>query len=284
MNEENENLPAENISEQNSDSLARPDNDKEVERTARRKTIKSFIVWGAGMTAAFGIFKWIRNSPESDGAHAPLRKVLDWNEKVFNKFFSNKHQVKTWPREAAIKKPRTNGDDGLTGSFDPALHKVEVYNFNSLLSSLEITVDDLKKLPKYEITYEFKCIEGWEMITNWSGARFSDFINYYKLGTKSGKSMDINNPDDAADYVGLETPDGKYYVGIDMASALHPQTLLCYEMNNEPLPVNHGGPLRLIIPTKFGIKNLKRIGVIRFQNTRPKDFWFEQGYDYYAGL
>src|SRR5580698_1665331 len=85
MNEENENLPAENISEQNSDSLARPDNDKEVERTARRKTIKSFIVWGAGMTAAFGIFKWIRNSPESDGAHAPLRKVLDWNEKVFNK-------------------------------------------------------------------------------------------------------------------------------------------------------------------------------------------------------
>jgi DMSO/TMAO reductase YedYZ molybdopterin-dependent catalytic subunit len=69
-----------------------------------------------------------------------------------------------------------------------------------------------------------------------------------------------------------------------MASVLHPQTLLCYEMNGEPLQIKHGGPLRLIIPTKYGIKNLKRIGVIRFQNRRPKDFWFEQGYDYYAAL
>ncbi len=49
-------------------------------------------------------------------------------------------------------------------------------------------------------------------------------------------------------YVGLKTPDNGYYVGIDMSSALQPQTMLCYEVNGRPLPVNQGFPLRLIIP------------------------------------
>jgi DMSO/TMAO reductase YedYZ molybdopterin-dependent catalytic subunit len=69
-----------------------------------------------------------------------------------------------------------------------------------------------------------------------------------------------------------------------MASALHPQTLLCYEMNGTPLPPGHGYPLRLIIPVKYGIKNLKRIGNLSFSNERPPDYWFERGYDYYSGL
>lgn len=84
-------------------------------------------------------------------------------------------------------------------------------------------------------------------------------------------------------YISLATPDKGYYVGIDMPSALHPQTLLCYEMNGKPLPVNQGFPLRLIIPVKYGIKHLKRIGTIYFSNDKPADYWAERGYDYYAG-
>jgi hypothetical protein len=75
----------------------------------------------------------------------------------------------------------------------------------------------------------------------------------------------------------------EYYVGLDIASALHPQTLLCYEMNGQPLTPQHGAPLRLVIPVKFGIKNLKRIGTIRFTDVRPADYWAERGYDWYAG-
>src|SRR5438445_25196 len=82
---------------------------------------------------------------------------------------------------------------------------------------------------------------------------------------------------------GAETPDGGYYVGLDMESALHPQTLLCYEMNGQPLTLAHGAPLRLVIPVKYGIKNIKRIGTIRFTNQRPADYWAEQGYDWYSG-
>jgi DMSO/TMAO reductase YedYZ molybdopterin-dependent catalytic subunit len=82
----------------------------------------------------------------------------------------------------------------------------------------------------------------------------------------------------------MATPDEGYYVGLDMASALHPQTLLCYEMNGKPLALEHGAPLRLAIPVKYGIKNLKRIGTITYTDQKPADYWAERGYDWYAGL
>ena len=85
-------------------------------------------------------------------------------------------------------------------------------------------------------------------------------------------------------YVGMATPDLEYYVGVDMPSALHPQTLLCYEMNGQPLSPEHGAPLRMIIPVKYGVKSLKRISTMYFDNKRPADYWFERGYDYYSGL
>ena len=65
---------------------------------------------------------------------------------------------------------------------------------------------------------------------------------------------------------------------------LQSQTILCYEMNNKPLPMNQGYPLRLIIPVKYGIKHLKQLGTIYFSNQKPPDYWAERGYDYYAGL
>ena len=82
----------------------------------------------------------------------------------------------------------------------------------------------------------------------------------------------------------MATPDGGYYVGLDMESMLHPQTLLCYERNGAPLSQEHGAPLRLVIPVKYGIKNLKRIGKIAFSDARPRDYWAENGYDYDSGF
>ena len=71
---------------------------------------------------------------------------------------------------------------------------------------------------------------------------------------------------------------------MDMPSALHPQTLLCYEMNGKSLSMEHGAPLRLVTTVKYGIKSIKRIGRIAFTDERPPDFWAERGYDWYAGL
>jgi DMSO/TMAO reductase YedYZ molybdopterin-dependent catalytic subunit len=101
----------------------------------------------------------------------------------------------------------------------------------------------------------------------------------------NGDKPDVDTrPQDLVRYVGMETPDGGYYVGLDMPSALHPQTLLCWAMNGQPLALEHGAPLRLVIPVKYGVKNLKRIGTIRYTDEKPKDFWAEQGYDWFAGL
>ncbi len=84
------------------------------------------------------------------------------------------------------------------------------------------TLDNIRALPRVEITTELKCIEGWSEVVHWAGARFADFADRYAPATPGS-------------YVGLETPDGGYYVGLDMESARHPQTLLCYEMDGKPL-------------------------------------------------
>jgi DMSO/TMAO reductase YedYZ molybdopterin-dependent catalytic subunit len=152
------------------------------------------------------------------------------------------------------------------------------------MPGLLLTLDDIKRLPRVEMTTELKCIEGWSVVVNWAGARFSDFIRQYQPQTRNGNAPDTeNHPENLAQYVSMVTPDGGYYVGLDMPSALHPQTLLCYEMNGQPLTMEHGAPLRLVTPTKYGIKQIKRIGRIAFVSERPADYWAERGYDWYAG-
>lgn len=150
---------------------------------------------------------------------------------------------------------------------------------------LLLTLEDIRALPRVEMTTELKCIEGWSVIVNWAGARFSDFAASYRPPTREGRGApDVRGrPEDLVRYVGMETPDGGYYVGMDMPSALHPQTLLCYEMNGQPLTPEHGAPLRLVTPVKYGIKHIKRVGRITFTDERPADFWAERGYDWYSG-
>jgi len=159
----------------------------------------------------------------------------------------------------------------MSNGFDPAAWKLKVARRPG--DTLFVTLDEIKALPKTDIIFDFKCIEGWSQVTHWAGVRFSDFVKKYGLDQES-----------QLQYVGLNTPDNGYYVGIDRKSIMHPQTILCYEMNGEPLPLNQGAPLRLIIPVKYGIKHLKRIGTIFFSDQRPPDYWFERGYDYFSGL
>ena len=148
---------------------------------------------------------------------------------------------------------------------------------------LLLTLDNIKSLPRVEMTTELKCIEGWSTIVNWAGARFSDFIAQFLPATRNDSQPDLNRAADFVRYVSMVTPDGGYYVGMDMPTILHPQTLLCYEMNGEPLTLAHGAPLRLVTPMKYGIKQIKRIGRISYTDERPADYWGERGYDWYSG-
>ena len=150
---------------------------------------------------------------------------------------------------------------------------------------LLLTMADVKKLPHVEMVTEFKCIEGWSEIVYWGGARLRDFLAAFPPLNGSRNQFDSREwASRIPKYVGFETPDGQYYVGIEREVALHPQTLLAYEMNSQPLMPDHGAPLRLVTPLKYGIKQLKQIGRISYTAARPHDYWHEQGYDYYAGL
>lgn len=246
-----------------------------TEQLIRKKTIVSFTVFIAAGASACMAWLWLKHQPLdhglTGGVQEPVRKVLDFNEFLFKKAFRHDHAVITYPKSAAVKKARVNGGAGLESKLDSAGWRLQVIKAQG--DTLKLTLDDIKKLPKKELTYEFKCIEGWSEITYWGGVRFSDFIKAYGLTAETAKN-----------YIGLVTPDGEYYVGIDMPSAMHPQTLLCYELNGKPLPLNQGYPLRLIIPVKYGVKSLKRIGTLTFSDERPPDYWAERGYDYYIGL
>ncbi|MEP7277268.1 MAG: molybdopterin-dependent oxidoreductase [Bacteroidota bacterium] len=246
-----------------------------TKKQIRRKTIVSFCIFF--VLAAGAVISWIyiKNMPPDNGLTGglpvPVRTVLRANEKIFDRTVGTQHLVKTYPVSAAVKIPRVNGDIGMNNDFDPTGWKLRVAKANG--DTLEVSLADIKKLPKTEIVFDFKCIEGWNQVTHWAGVKFSDFAAAYHLDKETSLK-----------YVGMATPDLDYYVGIDMPSALHPQTLLCYEMNNKPLPLNQGYPLRMIIPVKYGIKSIKRIGTLYFNDKRPPDYWAERGYDYYSGL
>jgi len=249
-----------------------------VEQKIRRRTFISFGAFAALGAGAVTGWNWLLDAPEetagiTGGTRAPLRRALNKTELFFRNFFSNKHLVKTYPITYAVKTPRVNSLIGIEDDedFDVRNWKLKVKLNNQKIQY--ISIEEIKALPKTEIVYDFKCVEGWDEIQHWAGVKLSDFLAHFKLEEAAQKP-----------YMGLETPNGAYYVGLERESILHPQTLLAYEMNGKPISLDHGAPLRLIVPVKYGIKNLKRIGTMSFSNSRPKDYWAEQGYDYYSGL
>lgn len=258
--------------------------DKAVEKEMRRLTRRSFIWGGTALLAGFGGFKWLKSRRDDEGTIWPLRRVLEVNEEIARDLYSNTRLAPEFPVSAA-RTPRANGDVGLDEAVDAAEWRLTVEGLAGDENEAAVTLEQIKALPRVEMVTEFKCIEGWSTIVRWGGARLSDFISRFPPETNSGAPVNVaGNPRDLPEYVGMATPDGRYYVGLDMASALHPQTLLAYEMNGAALSPEHGAPLRLVTPVKYGVKNIKRIGVIRYSSHRPADYWAERGYDWYAGL
>ncbi|MEO5923830.1 MAG: molybdopterin-dependent oxidoreductase [Bryobacteraceae bacterium] len=241
-----------------------------VERQATIRSRRAFLTMGAGAVAAYGGWTWLRSRPQEGGVPWPIRNVLRVNEKVAGAYLSDGHLAPTFNEEQVNSELRVNGDVGMGDDFDPKAWHLNVQIPQA--EPLQITLDQIRALPKFEQTTQLNCIEGWTAIAHWGGARFSDFTAKFAPSESN------------ATYVSMQTPDKKYFVGLDAASALHPQTLLCYELNGEMLPYEHGAPLRLVIPVKYGVKKIKRIGTIKYLQDRPEDYWANEGYDWFAGL
>ncbi len=129
----------------------------------------------------------------------------------------------------------------------------------------------VKALPNFRHNTRHVCVEGWDVIGRFGGARLSDFLRFV-------------GADLSARFVTVECADD-YYESLDMPTALHPQTLLCYEMYDRPLTREHGAPLRLNIPTKIGYKQAKYLTELKVTSVLQKvGYWEDQGYSEFYGL
>jgi DMSO/TMAO reductase YedYZ molybdopterin-dependent catalytic subunit len=244
---------------------------------------RGFAVAGVAALGTLLGWRWLQHwAGEEDGLAWPLRRVLKANEALSRRLSSPKRLAPTFPRDA-VGKLRANGTEGLEDEdFEPQQWKLELQGIAAGAISLDLAA--LQALPRTELIAEFKCIEGWSTVAQWAGVRLADLARAHPPPTRSGRPFDPERPEDAPPYVSLATPDGDYYVGLDTDSALHPQTLLAWELNGAPLTSEHGAPLRLVVPVKYGIKSIKRVGTMAWKAERPADYWAERGYDWYAGL
>jgi DMSO/TMAO reductase YedYZ molybdopterin-dependent catalytic subunit len=135
----------------------------------------------------------------------------------------------------------------------------------------DYTLAQIQALPKVTQNTRHVCVEGWDVIGRFGGVRLSDFLKM--IGADPG-----------ARFVNVECADD-YYESLDWAAAMHPQTLLCYEMYDQPLTREHGAPLRLIIPTKIGYKQAKYLLRLTVTHVLEKaGYWEDQGYSEFYGL
>ena len=131
------------------------------------------------------------------------------------------------------------------------------------------TLPELSALPQTDQVTRHICVEGWSAIGKWGGVPFSTFLN--RVGA-----------DLSAKYIGFKCADD-YHTSIDMATALHPQTLLALTYDGQVLPPRYGYPMKLRMPTKLGYKNPKHIQAIFVTNTHPGGYWEDQGYNWFGG-
>lgn len=247
--------------------------DQDAKRELKRLTRRGFLVAGVAAIGGVGAYEWVTKAESMNETPWPQRKVLNLNGRISRAYLSDSRLMPTYPK-SSVGPIKVNGDIGISNDFDPKQWRLEIAHGGEDADPLfSLAMADIVTLPKINMTTRFCCIEGWSVIESWGGARFSDFTKkYFPPGQKLPQ------------YVYMATPGEDYYVGLDMKSAMHPQTLLAYEHNGQPLEAEHGAPLRLVIPIKYGIKNIKRIGLIRYTNDRPGDYWAEEGYDWFAGL
>ncbi|HVE50247.1 MAG TPA: molybdopterin-binding protein [Casimicrobiaceae bacterium] len=148
----------------------------------------------------------------------------------------------------------------------------------------KFTLAELRALPSRTQITRHDCVEGWSAIGKWKGARLSALLD--AVGTSPDARYIVFHCADPMEDDGT----GFYYESIDVDDARHEQTILAYELNDAPLPVKNGAPLRLRVERQLGYKHAKylmRIELVQsFASIRggKGGYWEDQGYQWFAGI
>ena len=189
--------------------------------------------------------------------------------------------AREFPRSAISPRPFQNELAPLTADFK----RLQTGGFTDWRLAVDgmvahpaaFSMADLKSYPARSHITEIACEEGWSYIAEWIGVPLSHVLNLVGIHPQ-------------ARYVVYTSMEADTWDSIDMADALHPQTLLCYGMNGHDLPVPHGGPLRMRLPRQIGYKNLKFITRLTVTDDLKKfgkglgSAACEAGYAWYTGI
>ena len=233
--------------------------EKKFRSVSRRELLKLTPVLALGAFAIPGLQEGL------------LKKGLGFSDWASARLFRTTHLAPTFDdaEAAPFDKFPINGYD----VDDPG---VDLENWTLTVSGAvqkpgEYKLSQVQALPRVRQNTRHICVEGWDVIGRFGGARLSDF--FQQVGA-----------DTTARFVTVKCADD-YYESLDMTTALHPQTLLCYEMYDQPLTRAHGAPLRLQIPTKVGYKQAKYLTELKVTNVLEKvGYWEDQGYSSFYGL
>jgi len=199
-----------------------------------------------------------------------LRGVSGWNDRVQAFLFRPNHLAPTFSEAQVVKPPRFNAyyDVEDVKPVDGATWKLELSG--RIRDKKPWTAAQLNALPEQELIVRHICVEGWDYIGQWSGVNLRHFLE--RVGA-----------DLTAKYVAFRCADD-YTESLDMATALHPQTILATKYAREPITDPFGFPLRLRTATKLGFKNAKWITAIEVTNDFTETFWSKQGFNWFAGI
>jgi len=206
---------------------------------------------------------------EDENVQSILLAMSRWNDRAQGWLFDPNKLAPEYP-ESAITKPfpfNAYYDEDEVRIVDGASYKLELSG--RIRDRKPWSLPELYALPQSSQITRHICVEGWSAIGKWGGVRFRTFLE------RVGADLD-------AKYVGFKCADD-YYSSIDMATALHPQTLLTFRFADQILPPQYGFPMKLRVPTKLGFKNPKHIMAMFVTNTYPGGYWEDKGYNWFSG-
>ena len=240
------------------------DHKKQLVNLERRLLLRSSLSIGA-LSMLSGC-----NLQDDDQVDKVLWALSRWNDRVQARLFSGSRLAPTYAASQVTKPFPFNA---FYPEFDAP--QVDLSSWRLEVSGLVAdktawTAERLRTLPQAQQITRHICIEGWSAIGDWRGVTLKTFLQ--RIGA-----------DASARFVGFKCAD-RYHSSLDMASALHPQTLLALDFGNEALPTSNGFPLRLSVPTKLGFKSAKHVAAIFVTNTNPGGYWEDQGYNWFSGI
>ena len=198
-----------------------------------------------------------------------LTAMSRWNDRAQAWLFDSRRLAPEFPASMITNPFPFNAyyDEDEVRVVDPNDYRLEVGGL--VREKKAWRLPELYALPQVSQITRHICVEGWSAIGKWSGPRFSDFLQ--RIGA-----------DLTAKYVGFKCADD-YYSSIDMASALHPQTIMAFKYADQALPPKYGFPWKLRVPTKLGFKNPKHVVALFVTNEYPGGYWEDQGYNWFSG-